>query len=129
MQCCHWSLICTGNCLGSDPALYGSPSKDAADQVKSGNNAALAYPNFFPGQGGLPIKVDGQTIGHLGSARRAPVTGDDDSAILPALQQGFARVQAKTALSRAGVAGITFADENRSHAGLEELFLFGNKLR
>jgi hypothetical protein len=30
----------------------GSPSKDAADQVKSGNTAALAYPNFFPGQGG-----------------------------------------------------------------------------
>ena len=36
----------------------GSPSKDAADQVKSGNTAALAYPNFFPGQGGLPIQVD-----------------------------------------------------------------------
>jgi hypothetical protein len=36
----------------------GSPSKDAADQVKSGNTAALAYPNFFPGQGGLPIQLD-----------------------------------------------------------------------
>ena len=28
-------------------ALYGSPSKDGADQVKSGNTAALAFPNFF----------------------------------------------------------------------------------
>jgi glc operon protein GlcG len=46
-------------------ALYGSPSKDAADQVKSGNTAALSYPNFFPGQGGLPIKVDGQAIGAI----------------------------------------------------------------
>jgi hypothetical protein len=36
----------------------GSPSKDAADQVKSGNTAALAYPYFFPGQGGLPIQLD-----------------------------------------------------------------------
>jgi hypothetical protein len=36
----------------------GSPSKDADDQVKSGNTAALAYSNFFPGQGGLPIYVD-----------------------------------------------------------------------
>ena len=36
----------------------GSPSKDAADQVKSGNTTALAYPNFFPGQGGLPIQLD-----------------------------------------------------------------------
>lgn len=36
----------------------GSPSKAAADQVKSGNTTALAYPNFFPGQGGLPIQLD-----------------------------------------------------------------------
>ena len=49
-------------------ALYGSPSKDAADQVKLGNTAALAYPNFFPGQGGLPIKVDGQTIGAIAAS-------------------------------------------------------------
>lgn len=46
-------------------ALYGSPSKDAADQVKSGNTAALSYPSYFPVQGGLPIKVDGQTIGAI----------------------------------------------------------------
>lgn len=49
-------------------ALYGSPSKDAADQVKSGNTAALAFPNFFPGQGGLPIKVDGETIGAIAAS-------------------------------------------------------------
>ena len=49
-------------------ALYGSPSKDAADRVKSGDNAALAYPNFFPGQGGLPIKVDGQTVGAISAS-------------------------------------------------------------
>lgn len=49
-------------------ALYGSPSKDAADTMKSGNTAALAYPNFFPGQGGLPIKVDGQTIGAISAS-------------------------------------------------------------
>jgi hypothetical protein len=36
----------------------GSPSKDAADQVKSGNTAALAYPNFFPGQGGFQVDDD-----------------------------------------------------------------------
>jgi glc operon protein GlcG len=49
-------------------ALYGSPSKDAADVVKSGNTAALSYPNFFPGQGGLPIKVDGQTLGAIAAS-------------------------------------------------------------
>jgi glc operon protein GlcG len=36
--------------------------------VKSGNAAALAYPNFFPNQGGLPIKVDGQTIGGISAS-------------------------------------------------------------
>ena len=49
-------------------ALYGKPSKDAADEVKSGNTAALSFPNFFPGQGGLPIKVDGQTIGAISAS-------------------------------------------------------------
>lgn len=49
-------------------ALYGSPSKDAADQLKSGNTAALSFPNFFPGQGGLPIKVDGETIGAIAAS-------------------------------------------------------------
>ena len=49
-------------------ALYGGPSKDAADTVKAGNTAALAFPNFFPGQGGLPIKVDGQTHGVIAAS-------------------------------------------------------------
>lgn len=49
-------------------ALYGSPSKDAAEQMKSGSAAALAYPNFFPAQGGLPIKIDGQTIGAIAAS-------------------------------------------------------------
>src|ERR1700729_2948390 len=40
-------------------AAYGSPSKDAADTIKKGNVEALAYPNYFPNQGGLPVKVDG----------------------------------------------------------------------
>ncbi|MGJ5819652.1 GlcG/HbpS family heme-binding protein [Paludibaculum fermentans] len=46
-------------------ALNGSPSKSAADTIKAGNVAALAFPSFFPNQGGLPIKVDGQLIGAI----------------------------------------------------------------
>ena len=49
-------------------AFYGSPSKDGADTVKSGNVAALAYPEFFPNQGGLPIKVDGQLLGGIAAS-------------------------------------------------------------
>ena len=49
-------------------ALYGSPSKSGADTVKNGNVGALAFPEFFPNQGGLPIKVDGQTIGGIAAS-------------------------------------------------------------
>jgi glc operon protein GlcG len=46
-------------------ALYGRPSAAAAEQLKGGNMAVLAFPDGFPNQGGLPIKVDGRTIGGI----------------------------------------------------------------
>jgi glc operon protein GlcG len=49
-------------------AFYKSPSKDAAEELKKGNFAALAYPDYFPNQGGLPIQVDGQTIGGIAAS-------------------------------------------------------------
>lgn len=49
-------------------AFYGSPSKDAADTVKNGNAAAMAFPEFFPNQGGLPIRVDGQLVGGISAS-------------------------------------------------------------
>jgi glc operon protein GlcG len=47
-------------------AFFRSPSKAGADSLKTGNLAQLAAPEAFPMQGGLPIKVDGQTIGAIG---------------------------------------------------------------
>ena len=49
-------------------AFYKSPSKDAADTVKKGNVEALAFPDFFPNQGGLPITVDGQILGGISAS-------------------------------------------------------------
>ena len=46
-------------------AFYGAPSKNGADAIKKGNIDALAFPDFFPNQGGLPIQVDGKTIGGI----------------------------------------------------------------
>ncbi len=57
-------------------ALYGRPSKDGADQLKSGNLQVLVFPNAFPNQGGLPIKVDGQIIGAI-AASGAPSEVDE----------------------------------------------------
>jgi len=49
-------------------AFYKSPSKDAAETVKKGNVEAMAYPDFFPNQGGLPIIVDGQILGGVAAS-------------------------------------------------------------
>ncbi len=52
-------------------ALYGSPSKSAADRLKNGDLQVLAFPEAFPNQGGLPIKVDGRTIGAIAASGAA----------------------------------------------------------
>ena len=49
-------------------AFYKSPSKDAADTIKKGSVEALAFPDFFPNQGGLPIIVDGQILGGIAAS-------------------------------------------------------------
>jgi glc operon protein GlcG len=49
-------------------AFYRSPSKDAAETIKKGSVEALAYPEFFPNQGGLPIIVDGQLLGGISAS-------------------------------------------------------------
>jgi glc operon protein GlcG len=49
-------------------AFYGSPSKNGADAIKKGDVQALAFPDFFPNQGGLPILLDGQTLGGIAAS-------------------------------------------------------------
>lgn len=46
-------------------AIYGRPSKVAADALQAGKLEQLIFPEGFPNQGGLPVKVDGQTIGGI----------------------------------------------------------------
>ena len=46
-------------------AFYRAPSEDGADSLKKGNVDVLAFPDFFPNQGGLPILVDGQILGGI----------------------------------------------------------------
>ena len=44
-------------------ALYGRPSAAAEQSLKDGNLGVLVFPDGFPNRGGLPVKVDGKTIG------------------------------------------------------------------
>jgi len=46
-------------------AIYGRPSAVAEKSLKDGNLGALVFPDSFPNRGGLPVKVDGQTIGAI----------------------------------------------------------------
>jgi len=49
-------------------AFYKSSSKDGAEALKKGNLDVLAFPDFFPNQGGLPIQVDGQIVGGIAAS-------------------------------------------------------------
>jgi glc operon protein GlcG len=49
-------------------AFYKHPSKDGADAIKKGNMDVLAFPDYFPNQGGLPIQVDSLTIGGIAAS-------------------------------------------------------------
>jgi len=49
-------------------AFYGRPSKEGADTIKKGNTEAMAFPEFFPNQGGLPIKIDGKILGGISAS-------------------------------------------------------------
>jgi len=57
-------------------ALYRRPSKTAADQLSGGNLQVLVFPDAFPNQGGLPVQVDGHTIGGI-AASGAPSEVDE----------------------------------------------------
>jgi glc operon protein GlcG len=49
-------------------AFYRAPSKNGADAMKKGDVEVLAFPDYFPNQGGLPIQADGQTLGGIAAS-------------------------------------------------------------
>jgi len=62
-------------------ALFRRPSKAAADSLKAGHLEQLAFPDGFPNQGGLPVQVDGHTIGAMAASG---ATSEEDEAIAQA---------------------------------------------
>ncbi len=52
-------------------ALWRRPSKAGADALKNGDMGVLVYPDAFPNQGGVPIQVDGVTIGAFAASGAA----------------------------------------------------------
>ena len=70
-------------------AFYRRPTKEFADRMAGGSNTAIAMPDVMPLEGGLPIVVDGQTIGAVGASG---ATGAQDA---QAAQAGVAALMAK----------------------------------
>jgi len=52
-------------------AIFRQPSKAGADRLKGGSLEVLVFPGAFPNQGGLPIKIDGETIGAIAASGAA----------------------------------------------------------
>jgi glc operon protein GlcG len=67
-------------------AFYKSPSREGADLLKKGNLDVLTYPEFFPNQGGLPIQVDGQTLGGMAASG---AKSEIDEAVVQAALDAF----------------------------------------
>jgi glc operon protein GlcG len=57
-------------------ALYRSPSGKAEEALKRGEVAWLAFPDAFPNRGGVPVQIDGQTIGGIAASGAASETDE-----------------------------------------------------
>ncbi len=58
-------------------AIFRRPSRDFEEQIKNGRIASLALPGATPLQGGLPLNVDGKTIGAIGVSGNTPKEDED----------------------------------------------------
>src|SRR5262249_47901804 len=62
-------------------ALFKKPTKVFEDVIKNGRTAMVALNDFTPLQGGIPVVVDGQTVGAVGVSGAASAQQDEELAI------------------------------------------------
>jgi len=55
------------------PLATGARPASPPNQLSGGNLQVLAFPDGFPNQGGLPVQVDGHTIGAIAASDRRPM--------------------------------------------------------
>jgi glc operon protein GlcG len=58
-------------------AIFRRPSREFEEQIKNGRPASLVLPGATPLQGGLPLIVDGKTIGAIGISGNTPQEDED----------------------------------------------------
>jgi glc operon protein GlcG len=73
-------------------AGYRKPSAAGAETLKKGDFSVLAYPEYFPVQGGLPILVDGELLGGIAcSGSKAEIDEAIAQAGIDALLRDYAK--------------------------------------
>ena len=67
-------------------ALFRKPTKFFEDIVNKGRTTMVALPDtlFTPLQGGIPLVVDGQTVGAIGMSGAASAAQDEEIAVMAA---------------------------------------------
>lgn len=68
--------------------LFKKPTKFFEDIIKSGRTPMIALKDFTPLQGGVPITVEGQTVGGVGVSGAASAQQDEELALAGAAALG-----------------------------------------
>jgi uncharacterized protein GlcG (DUF336 family) len=82
-------------------AIFRRPSRDFEEQIKIGRVASLVLPGATPLQGGLPLIVDGKTIGAIGVSGNTP---QEDEEIAKA---GVMALAAATSMAKSEIPKVT----------------------
>lgn len=107
--------------------LFQKPTKFFEDVVNKGRTAMVALDGFTPLQGGVPVVVDGQTVGAVGVSGAASAQQDEELAMAGAhaLEAGLAPVtyfphdQVKAAFAKGAVL-FDHSDKYMVHASRRE---------
>lgn len=62
----QYGSVETAICKAQAAAAFQRPTKASEDAVMSGRLIHLALPGVIPAEGGVPLEIDGTTVGGLG---------------------------------------------------------------
>lgn len=82
-------------------AIFRRPSRDFEEQIKNGRVASLVLPGATPLQGGLPLVVDGKTIGAIGVSGNTPQEDEDIA------KAGVMALAAATSMAKSDIPKVT----------------------
>jgi len=83
-------------------AIFRRPSAVFEEQIKNGRVASLVLPGATPLQGGLPLIVDGKTIGAIGVSGNTPQEDEDIA------KAGVMALVATTSTGKSDILKVTF---------------------